>query len=67
MPGTKEGAKKAVASIKKKYGPDWYAKIGQKGGKVLAPRKAKKQKIEDEIAGANGGRLERKHGGKEEE
>ena len=56
MTGTKAGAKKAVAAIKQKYGEDWYARIGQKGGKVLGPRRAKKQKIEDKIAGANGGR-----------
>ena len=67
MTGTKAGAKKAVAAIKQKYGEDWYARIGQKGGKVLGPRRAKKQKIEDKIAGANGGRLELKHGGKEKE
>ena len=30
--GTKEGAKKAVISIKEKYGEDFYQKIGRKGG-----------------------------------
>lgn len=30
--GTKEGAKKAVVSIKEKYGEDYYKKIGRKGG-----------------------------------
>lgn len=30
--GTKEGAKKAVVSIKEKYGEDFYQKIGRKGG-----------------------------------
>lgn len=32
MAGTKEGAKKAVISIKEKYGEDFYQKIGRKGG-----------------------------------
>lgn len=30
--GTKEGAKKAVVSIKEKYGEDFFQKIGRKGG-----------------------------------
>lgn len=30
--GTKEGAKKAVATIKEKHGEDFYRKIGRKGG-----------------------------------
>lgn len=32
MAGTKAGAKKAVVSIKEKYGEDYYRKIGRKGG-----------------------------------
>lgn len=32
MAGTKAGAKKAVASIKEKYGEDFYREIGRKGG-----------------------------------
>lgn len=32
MAGTKAGAKKAVVSIKEKYGDDYYRKIGRKGG-----------------------------------
>ena len=31
MSGTKAGAKKAVASIKEKYGEDYFQKIGRKG------------------------------------
>lgn len=30
--GTKEGAKKAVVSIKEKYGENYYREIGRKGG-----------------------------------
>lgn len=33
MTQTKEGAKKAVASTKEKYGEDFYKRIGTKGGK----------------------------------
>ena len=32
--GTKEGAKKAVVSIKEKYGEDYYRKLGRKGGQL---------------------------------
>lgn len=30
--GTKEGALKAVQTIKEKYGKDFYSRIGKKGG-----------------------------------
>lgn len=33
MAGTKEGGKKAAATNKKKYGSEFYAYIGRKGGK----------------------------------
>ncbi len=33
MAGTKEGGRKAAEANKKKYGSDFYAKIGAKGGK----------------------------------
>lgn len=32
MPGTKAGAIKAASTNKKKYGRDFYAEIGRKGG-----------------------------------
>lgn len=34
MAGTKEGGIAAAATNKKKYGKDFYAKIGAKGGKL---------------------------------
>ena len=34
MPGTKLGGQKAAATNKAKYGKDFYAKIGQVGGKL---------------------------------
>lgn len=33
MSGTLEGGKKAAATNKNRYGNDWYATIGRKGGK----------------------------------
>lgn len=35
MAGTKEGGKKAAATNKAKYGDNFYASIGAKGGKAL--------------------------------
>lgn len=34
MSGTKTGGLKAVATNKKKYGKDFYVRIGRKGGKL---------------------------------
>lgn len=34
MAGTKAGGQAAAATNKKKYGSDFYAKIGSKGGKL---------------------------------
>jgi uncharacterized protein len=34
MAGTKQGGKKAAATNKSKYGKDFYARIGQMGGKL---------------------------------
>lgn len=55
MAGTKEGARKARETNYKKYGPDFYRKIGSKGGQngntggfAANPELAK-------IAGAKGG------------
>lgn len=33
MPGSKIGGHKAAETIKKKYGPDYYSRIGSRGGK----------------------------------
>ena len=60
MAGTKAGGKKADATNKAKYGKDFYANIGRKGGKngrtggfAANPALAK-------IAGAKGGRISRR-------
>jgi general stress protein YciG len=34
MVGTKAGSRKAVEKIKEKYGPNFYAEIGRRGGKA---------------------------------
>lgn len=39
MSGNKEGAKKTAATNKKKYGSDYYAKIGRKGGLSKSKKK----------------------------
>ncbi|MFV0485121.1 MAG: general stress protein [Candidatus Saccharimonadales bacterium] len=60
MAGTKAGGRKAAATNKTKYGRDFYAEIGRKGGKnghtggfAANPALAK-------IAGAKGGRVSKR-------
>ena len=60
MAGTKAGGKAAAATNKAKYGSDFYAKIGAKGGKrgrtggFFANRELAR------LAGAKGGRISRR-------
>jgi general stress protein YciG len=60
MAGTKAGGQKAAATNKNKYGKDFYAEIGRKGGRnghtggfAANPELAK-------IAGAKGGRISKR-------
>lgn len=60
MAGTKAGGVKAAATNKAKFGSDFYAKIGRKGGQrghtggfAANPQLAR-------IAGAKGGRVSRR-------
>lgn len=60
MGGTKEGGRKARETNYKKYGPDFYRRIGSKGGQngntggfAARPELAK-------TAGAKGGRISRR-------
>ena len=60
MAGTKAGGQKAAATNKTKYGKDFYAEIGRKGGRnghtggfAANPELAK-------IAGAKGGRISKR-------
>ena len=64
MAGTKAGGVKAATTNKTKYGKDFYAEIGRKGGKnghtggfAANPELAK-------IAGAKGGRISKRGKGK---
>jgi len=60
MAGTKSGGQKAAATNKKKYGADFYARIGAAGGHngktggFYANRKLAA------VAGAKGGRISRR-------
>ncbi len=60
MAGTKTGGQKAATTNKSKYGKDFYAEIGRKGGRnghtggfAANPELAK-------IAGAKGGRISKR-------
>jgi len=60
MAGTKDGGRKAAATNKAKYGGDFYARIGQMGGKIgrtggfFANRDLARE------AGRKGGRISRR-------
>ncbi len=60
MAGTKQGGKAAASTNKQKYGADFYAKIGAKGGRkgttggFYANRELARQ------AGQKGGRISRR-------
>lgn len=60
MAGTKEGGKKAAATNKKRWGKDWYAKIGKKGGKALVPKGFALNPELAREAGARGGKISRR-------
>lgn len=60
MAGTKEGGKAAAATNKSKYGADYYAKIGAKGGKVGRTGGFYANRELARRAGAIGGRISRR-------
>ena len=60
MAGTKAGAKKAAATNKARYGKDFYAKIGAKGGKKGTTGGFAANRELARIAGAKGGRLSKR-------
>ncbi len=60
MAGTKVGGQAAAATNKKKYGSDFYAKIGAKGGKLGHTGGFFANRDLARLAGAKGGRVSRR-------
>jgi general stress protein YciG len=61
MAGTKRGGELAAATNIKKYGADFYAKIGAKGGRNGRTGGFYANRELARIAGAKGGRISRRH------
>lgn len=60
MAGTKAGGRAAAATNKAKYGSDFYAKIGAKGGHIGRTGGFFANRDLARIAGAKGGRISRR-------
>lgn len=60
MAGTIEGGRQAAATNKRKYGADYYAKIGAKGGKLGKTGGFYANRELARKAGAMGGRISRR-------
>ncbi len=60
MSGTKTGGQAAAATNKKKYGSDFYAKIGSKGGKLGHTGGFFANRELARVAGSRGGRISRR-------
>ena len=60
MSGTKAGGMKAAATNKQKHGKDFYARIGQKGGRNGHTGGFAANPALARIAGAKGGRISRR-------
>ena len=60
MAGTVQGGKAAAATNKAKYGKDFYAKIGAKGGKLGKTGGFADNRELARLAGAKGGRVSRR-------
>lgn len=64
MAGTKLGGLRCAETNKKRYGEDYYKRIGTKGGSVKSPRKLKAGFGSDpelaRLAGAKGGRISKR-------
>lgn len=60
MAGTKTGGKAAAETNKAKYGADFYARIGAKGGKKGTTGGFAANRELARIAGAKGGRISRR-------
>ena len=60
MAGTKAGGRKAAATNKSKYGKDFYARIGQMGGKLGHTGGFYANRELARSAGQKGGRISRR-------
>lgn len=60
MAGTKAGAQKTAETNRRKYGADYYARIGAIGGKKSRGGGFAANKELARIAGAKGGRISRR-------
>lgn len=60
MAGTKKGGQLAAQTNKTRYGSDFYAKIGAKGGKLGKTGGFAANPALARIAGAKGGRISRR-------
>lgn len=60
MDQTKEGAKKAIATIKEKYGDNYYKEIGAKGGKACVCKGFGTNHKLAQMAGMIGGRISKR-------
>ena len=60
MPGTITGGKKAADTNKRKYGKDFYARIGAAGGKKGTTGGFAANRDLARLAGAKGGRISRR-------
>jgi len=60
MAGTKAGGKKAAATNKAKYGRDFYANIGKKGGQNGHTGGFAANRELARVAGAKGGRISKR-------
>lgn len=60
MAGTKAGAAKAAATNRARHGKDFYAKIGQKGGRNGHTGGFASNPTLAKMAGAKGGRISRR-------
>lgn len=60
MAGTKTGGKAAASTNKKRYGRDFYARIGAMGGKKSRTGGFAANRELARLAGAKGGRISRR-------
>ena len=60
MAGTKAGGRKAASTNKKRYGKEFYARIGAKGGRNGTTGGFAANRELARVAGAKGGRISRR-------